>query len=434
MVCIICFLQDDLQESLRNKARTGHGRFEDAISEYGKIFNSLFWDLEPASKCGTHKDAPEPTLKWCDDLNKCLTEIGDIEEWISEIRKSYVFWISGEYTNAAATLESAIDCKNIFANKISISSDFAFSIRARKSSGRLAKKDLFHIPFDKRNLISNQRYSINGSPMLYLGQSVTGVIREIRAQDTPIEEVSFSAFVMRSPSSLRIANLTNRFPSLYSTFKTLHEADSEVSFDDGRWGNLAQDCINGFYTYILASCCAFRTSGADSTQFKEEYVIPQLLSERARSRGFHGIAYSSVQSTRDVCFSNTEYFTNKYRENLVLFTKYSAEHLHDNGLIDNFDISDPIRLSECTEVTFDDLDALRKKITSIHNQNPIVHSLALLAQYTGVHFQTHFGGAGFSEGGSVTPYIEHPHGKIHAYLIYQQMLSFINKLNSQSKE
>lgn len=45
--------------------------------------------------------------------------------------------------------------------------------RARRSeSGFLYKKEeMFHIPFDKRYMIGNQRYSISGLPCLYLGGS-----------------------------------------------------------------------------------------------------------------------------------------------------------------------------------------------------------------------------------------------------------------------
>lgn len=31
------------------------------------------------------------------------------------------------------------------------------------------KDEMFHIPYDKRNLVGNQRYSLSGLPCLYLG-------------------------------------------------------------------------------------------------------------------------------------------------------------------------------------------------------------------------------------------------------------------------
>ena len=42
---------------------------------------------------------------------------------------------------------------------------------------------MFHIPFNKRYLIGNQRYSLTGQPMLYIGSSVIDVAKEIDVKD-----------------------------------------------------------------------------------------------------------------------------------------------------------------------------------------------------------------------------------------------------------
>ena len=34
------------------------------------------------------------------------------------------------------------------------------------------RKDMFHIPFEKRHLVSGQRFSIHGVPSVYLGESI----------------------------------------------------------------------------------------------------------------------------------------------------------------------------------------------------------------------------------------------------------------------
>ena len=38
---------------------------------------------------------------------------------------------------------------------------------------------MFHIPFTKRNLIKNQRYSLIGRPMLYLGFTPKYIFKEL---------------------------------------------------------------------------------------------------------------------------------------------------------------------------------------------------------------------------------------------------------------
>ncbi|WP_293880615.1 MULTISPECIES: hypothetical protein [unclassified Sphingobacterium] len=47
-----------------------------------------------------------------------------------------------------------------------------FRLRVINQNYPLSKEDLFHIPFDKRSLVSTQRFSISGLPSLYLANSI----------------------------------------------------------------------------------------------------------------------------------------------------------------------------------------------------------------------------------------------------------------------
>ncbi|RGL84156.1 RES domain-containing protein [Butyricimonas virosa] len=47
-----------------------------------------------------------------------------------------------------------------------------YRIRESQTYNLYSKEEMFHIPFEKRGLVSNQRYSISGYPCLYLGSSI----------------------------------------------------------------------------------------------------------------------------------------------------------------------------------------------------------------------------------------------------------------------
>lgn len=48
-----------------------------------------------------------------------------------------------------------------------------YRIRCDRSEFKIPQRgDIFHVPFEKRRLVGNQRYSIAGLPCLYLGSSI----------------------------------------------------------------------------------------------------------------------------------------------------------------------------------------------------------------------------------------------------------------------
>ena len=48
---------------------------------------------------------------------------------------------------------------------------YLFRVRASRNK-YLSKKEIFHIPFEERGKVNNQRFSIDGFPCLYLGSSI----------------------------------------------------------------------------------------------------------------------------------------------------------------------------------------------------------------------------------------------------------------------
>lgn len=142
--------------------------------------------------------------------------------------------------------------------------------RIRQDNIDVSKGDgeLFHIPFDKRHLVSTQRYSIPGYPALYLGGDFFTSWCEL---DRPMLEcLSYAKFKFKQ----RFSFLDLGLP--YKADSTLWEKYSLCAM------------------YPLLMACMVRVKHANAV-FKPEYLMPQLMMKLVRDYGAHlqGIAYMS---------------------------------------------------------------------------------------------------------------------------------------------
>src|SRR5205823_638449 len=77
-----------------------------------------------------------------------------------------------------------------------------FRMRIGSAAGRHQLGDLFHIPFNSRHLITNQRYSFPGLPCLYLGQSLYVCWEELGRPD--LNGVVISRFRLRTAETVKV--------------------------------------------------------------------------------------------------------------------------------------------------------------------------------------------------------------------------------------
>lgn len=127
--------------------------------------------------------------------------------------------------------------------------------------------EMFHIPFDKRHLVTTQRYSIPGYPILYLAGSLFTAWCEM---DKPkLDGLNYAGF--RFKDSVFFIDLGYPYHST-----TIWE-----------WYSL-------FVMYPLLMACMVRVKNS-SAPFKPEYLMPQLMTKLVREHGQHfaGIAYMS---------------------------------------------------------------------------------------------------------------------------------------------
>lgn len=148
--------------------------------------------------------------------------------------------------------------------------------RARVSSSELNAKDMFHIPFNKRSIISTQRFSIPGVPCLYLSTTSFGTWLEL---GMPKSE-SFQVSEYDLPDSIKVLNLCYQQQLINGKSSYIETAGEEKDFNDA---------IEIFPLIIASSF----TISEENRCFKSEYIISQLIMQVSRALGIDAVAYLS---------------------------------------------------------------------------------------------------------------------------------------------
>lgn len=205
------------------------------------------------------------------------------------------------------------DYKNLYAiiNQKTYEKDESFfRIRLSEKNFPYQKKEMFHIPFELRNKVSTQRFSIPGFPSLYLGRTIYICWEELNRPS--IDKIQ--AIRYKNTKSIKLLDLTP--PS-----KDCNDIDELYRF---------------FMTFPLIMCCSVKVKDTTDT-FKPEYIIPQLLLQWIRNNDvLDGIQYKSTHVTSKVFNENTEL------TNIVLPVKTSEKSGICKKLVEFFESTEVI--------------------------------------------------------------------------------------------
>lgn len=143
----------------------------------------------------------------------------------------------------------------------------------------LSKKELFHIPFDLRERVNTQRFSIPGLPCLYLGDSIYVCWEELNRP--PMEKMHIVRCDL-SKSSFNFLLLNTTSLEVYNK-----------CFKSNPHGNFL-GVLNSFLVlWPTLFTCSLHVYKADQP-FKPEYVFPQHILQWILSKeGIDGILYKS---------------------------------------------------------------------------------------------------------------------------------------------
>lgn len=153
-------------------------------------------------------------------------------------------------------------------------------------------KEMFHIPFEKRHLVSSQRFSIPGLPAIYLGSSLYVCWEELGRPN--FKNIKASMFQYNKSRARRIINLGISHKELKRAIENQEILGTARNKID------AQSIVVAYcMVWPLIVACSVKVKERQAS-FKPEYIIPQLLSQYVASekdygiQDFSGISYLSV--------------------------------------------------------------------------------------------------------------------------------------------
>lgn len=160
--------------------------------------------------------------------------------------------------------------------------------KARLSSTPIERDGMLHIPYNKRNIISTQRFSLPGIPCIYLSSTTYGCWVELGTDQ--INNFQVSAFQL--PEDIKVLNLCitedfiNGIISRYNVQNS--EENKNILFDE---------LCKTLEIFPLICAISFKVKKAESSLpqsvFRSEYVISQLLMQVINKFEIDSVSYLS---------------------------------------------------------------------------------------------------------------------------------------------
>lgn len=389
MDCLIQFCSDSYQKRLRLLVQSRSERYEDTLEIYKKMFIAHYQNV--MKKC---KDGKCSNSDTCSLVYKTLKkiEINQIENFFDGLRSAYLKWIDADSISAIQGFEELLKKYRIIDN-CNAQNIAGIYFKGREEKDVLTAWDMFHIPFNKRYLIRNQRYSLTGQPLMYIGSSVIDIAEELDVDD--IDKLKVSAIQL--PEDIKLYDLRNNI------YEELNLLEGEFIL-----GNADASFQNVFlFKLILASACSFqKRQELKQYNFCEEYVLPQILAQIVKNHDYDGIIYYSTKAYEKVDAESDEL---SYKENIALFTKTATDHVYDRQLFDKLNISVPIDKSRTEKVFIKDIQDVHSEIGKTMQQEKIAKADKLVSSFKRIYDKMKIDGV---------EYAETEFGQLHMYHLF----------------
>lgn len=167
-------------------------------------------------------------------------KIEDIEKEIKLIIEEFLRGKQQKALKKSFDIVKDINCETLD------SGERMYKCRENNRFNHFKKDEMFHIPFDKRYLVGNQRFSLSGLPCLYLGGSSYICWEELGRKD--FNTSNFCGYRLKEDKNIKVLDL--KIPS---------QIENE----------------NQILLIVLALACSLKAE-RDSL-FKPEYILPQSI-------------------------------------------------------------------------------------------------------------------------------------------------------------
>lgn len=173
-----------------------------------------------------------------------------------------------------------------------------YRVRAERTLAndkRPARRDIFHVPFDQRHKVGNQRYSIAGLPCLYLGSSIWICWEELNRPELD------SIWISRFRLSTEVTVLDFQFPPALAW----HLFGAGLTVKNSQGHALPQEFRDRFDERFIASyvlcwpliaSCSVRVQSRIGSFFPH-YIVPQMVLQWVtKEKRVNGIRYFSTRT------------------------------------------------------------------------------------------------------------------------------------------
>jgi len=201
-----------------------------------------------------------------------------------------------EFETAMHLIDEFLFPKTIEGSQINVN-EFEPYYRARVGTNiQFEKKEMSHIPFEKREYVTTQRFSVPGLPCLYLSNSIYVCWEELRRPDINKMQVSRMNLENHRLSFLDLS-LTPSY--LVAMLEALTKGDILEEFKQTHEQALNDHdflTLNYLMKWPLVAACSIKVRKQDAS-FKPEYIFPQfLLQWVTNNKRIDGIKYFSVEA------------------------------------------------------------------------------------------------------------------------------------------
>lgn len=223
-----------------------------------------------------------------------------------------------------------------------------YRVRSDRSEFKIPDRaDIFHIPFEKRRLVGNQRYSITGLPCLYLGSSLWICWEELGRP--PLDSLWVSRFRIKRPVSVLDFQFSPH--QIWRMFEVLHKGTPraiDCSSEEKLKTRFHVEFLKSYiYCWPLIAACSIKREQRIG-QFIPEFIVPQLLLQWVtEEHHVDGIRYFSVRTP-------TEGYHLLAHSNCVFPVKTVSVRGHCSELKQTFALTEPISWEALTAINFGD--------------------------------------------------------------------------------
>jgi hypothetical protein len=351
------FITDQEQNILKANSRIFDKEqpFEHVLVAYSQLFmqqlNTLTVDVDSKYLTGNLKT--NPGLKhwfegFCDLIKRDKLRIQRLFEDLINV---YEVFISGKHQTAVSLFSYFLEKYDLLDTAYDELLGCFFRARWIQEGEDYSKEEYYyHIPFNKRFLIKNQRFSFSGIPILYAGESLAATFFELGAPNLEEKGIAVASFNYDHLAHVHFnsdfENIKNR-NNIYDITNTIYEVINDMFFaaiEKGiKIGVSMYDqvafppnvIVRSFRKFILSQVCTFpRKQHIENQHFIEEYVLPQLLTEAIRNHKYDGILYPSTRFNKPVDIG-TGWHSKLFQANLAMFTNYSHSSFYDEELLKN---------------------------------------------------------------------------------------------------